>query len=67
MWRRIGRIGCLQLALWCAGCNLFGRQGLPPDPLFANRKPIEAKSQRSPPNAMPFSEPAPAANPYSLR
>jgi hypothetical protein len=57
----------LLLTLLSAGCNLFGPQGLPPDPLFANRKPIEAKATSGPPSATPHSEPAPAANPYAAR
>ena len=66
MARRLGLIVCLLLALAPAGCEaLFGRQGLPPDPLFVNRKPIESKAKAGPPVDLPFSEPAPAANPYA--
>jgi hypothetical protein len=67
MLRRIGQIGCLLLTLGSVGCNLFGPQGLPPDPLFANRKPIETPAKAGPPSAIPFSEPMPAANPYAAR
>ena len=67
MRRQLGQIGCLLLTLASAGCNLLGTQGLPPDPLFANRKPIEAKAKTGPPIATALSEPAPAANPYSAR
>jgi len=67
MGRRLGQIGCLLLTLLSVGCKLLGPQGLPPDPLFANRKPIEAKANAGPPNAMPYTEPTPAANPYAAR
>ena len=61
--RRLWMIVCL---LFLAGCEaLRGRQGLPPDPLFANRKPIESKAEAGPPVASPFSEPTPAVNPYA--
>jgi hypothetical protein len=43
---------------------MFGPQGLPPDPLFANRKPIESKAKTGPPEAIAFSEPTPPINPY---
>jgi hypothetical protein len=65
MRRRIIPVGGLLLALICAGCTLFGAQGLPPDPLFANRKPIESNTNAGPPVVRAFSEPMPAANPYA--
>jgi hypothetical protein len=57
-------IGGLLLAFTCVGCGLFGPHGLPADPLFANRKPIESPANSGPPMVRPFSEPVPAANPY---
>lgn len=66
MARLFSQIGCLALLLTTCGCeSLFGRQGMPGDPLFANRKPIESKSKVGPPTAFPVSEPVPPTNPYS--
>ncbi len=65
MRRRVSQFAGIGLILALTGCTgIFGRQGLPPDPLFANRKPIEAKAKAGPPTAPAFSEPTPAANPY---
>src|SRR5262249_14308005 len=51
-------VGCL------AGCKgLFGSQGPPPDPLFLDRKPLEAKAVAAPPLTLAHSEPQPPANP----
>jgi hypothetical protein len=59
MAKRIGQLGCLLLILGLSGCTgMFGRQGLPADPLFSNGKPDEAKAHSGPPIAIPFSEPA---------
>ncbi len=64
--RCLGVIVCFLLPLVGSGCeSLFGRRGLPPDPLFAHRKPNESKVKAGPPTALPFSEPTPAANPYA--
>jgi hypothetical protein len=58
-------IGWLIFALLLSGCKgMFGPQGLPPDPLFANRKPTEAKPNAGPPEPTAYSEPSPAVNPY---
>ena len=66
-WRTINQIGVSVILLWLGGCKgMFGPQGLPPDPLFANRKPIESKAKHVPAAAMPFHEPAPAQNPYAV-
>ena len=54
--------GCLVALLLASGCA--GKQGLPPDPLFADRKPTETKVQTGPPVVTPFAEPAPAPNRY---
>jgi hypothetical protein len=46
--------------LWflLAGCtSLFGSKGLPEDPLFLSRKPIEAKAEMSTPVHISYSEP----------
>jgi hypothetical protein len=63
MWRFMGQLACLLSLFSLDGCK-FGQQGLPPDPLFANRKPIESKAQTGTPTAVAFSEPTPPANPY---
>ena len=48
-----------------AGCQgLFGRHGLPEDPLFVDRKPLESKADTARPVASGWTEPAPPANPY---
>ncbi len=66
MTRRMIQIGCLAGVLALCGCeSFFGRQGLRPDPLFANRKPIESKGKIGPPAALPVTEPIPPVNPYS--
>ena len=47
-----------------AGCKgLFGSQGLPDDPLFLDKKPLESRAQTGPPVARGYSEPVPPANP----
>ena len=61
MWRCLVQLGCFTPVLMLVGCNGLG---LPSDPLFANRKPIESKAKTGPPVLTPFSEPVPAANPY---
>ena len=66
MARLVIQIGCLASVLALCGCeSLFGRQGLPGDPLFANRKPIETKGKVGPPAPLPVTEPVPPVNPYS--
>ena len=65
MWRHFVQLGCFSLALMLIGCKgMFSPLGLPPDPLFANRKPIESKAKTGPPVETPFSEPTPPVNPY---
>src|SRR5947208_14066459 len=52
---RVGQIGCvLLLALF--GCK---SEGLPADPLFANRKPPETKAKAADPVDTPLFEPTP--------
>src|SRR5687767_141974 len=47
------------------GCQaMFARPDLPDDPLFHNRKPLEAKARSAPPAPLAYSEPTPPANPY---
>jgi hypothetical protein len=59
MAARIDQLGWVLLLLGLSGCTgMFGRQGLPADPLFSNGKPAEAKAQTGPPIRTPFSEPA---------
>jgi hypothetical protein len=63
MAMRIGKLGWVLLLLGLSGCaGMFGRQGLPADPLFSNGKPAEAKAQSGPPITTPFSEPPLPAN-----
>ena len=63
MLRRVGQIACTMILLALTGCTgLFGRQGVPADPLFSNGKPTEAKGRTGPPLALPFSEPAVPVN-----
>ena len=66
MLRTIAQAGCFALLLLCAvGCkSMFGSRGLPPDPLFANKKPVETQAIAGPPTAWPHVEPAPPVNPY---
>jgi hypothetical protein len=63
-FRQLGSSLCLLLASGCTG--LFGSRGLPPDPLFAHRKPVESQARASSPQEMPLHEPRPPANPYGL-
>jgi hypothetical protein len=56
MRRQIGQIVCFLLLLALGGC---ASQGLPADPLFANRKPIESKTKAGPPVATSYNEPTP--------
>ena len=66
MAKRVGRLACVSLSLLLCGCaGMFGRQGLPPDPLFANRKPIETTAVSGPPVPVPFSAPAAPSNAYA--
>jgi hypothetical protein len=68
MGKRLGQLGCFCLLLAVGGCKgMFGRQGLPPDPLFAVRKPIESKAQAGPPAETPFTEPMPPAKMFFTR
>jgi hypothetical protein len=60
--RQLGGFLCLLLASGCTG--LFGSRGLPSDPLFAHRKPVESKALAGPPQDVPLSEPRPPVNPY---
>jgi hypothetical protein len=56
----VGQLICLALLLAVGGCKgLFGGRGLPPDPLFADRKAIESKAQAGPPTVTPDREPTP--------
>lgn len=59
MAKRIGQVCCVLFLFALGGCTgMFGRQGLPADPLFSNGKPEEAKPHFGPPTPAPFSEPA---------
>jgi hypothetical protein len=67
MGKRIGQIGCFLLLLGLGGCKgIFGPQGLPADPLFANRQPIESKANAGPPMAMPDREPTPPMQTFGV-
>jgi hypothetical protein len=61
-----GRVLFFVLILAClAGCkSLFGTQGPPDDPLFLNKKPLEAKARSSRPVAPGYAEPTPPINPH---
>ena len=66
MRKRIGQIVCYGMLLGLGGCQgIFGPQGLPADPLFANRKPIESKAIAGPPIATPDREPTPPVQTFS--
>jgi hypothetical protein len=55
----IALFGCL------VGCKgIFGSQGLPQDPLFLDKRPLEAKAIFAPPVTIAYSEPLPPTNPY---
>ena len=62
----LGRLLAVLLMLGSlTGCKgLFGTQGPPEDPLFLNKKPLEAKAQNARPVTVAFSEPLPPLNPY---
>lgn len=61
------RLGCIALLFLLAGCKgMFGPRGLPADPLFANRKPIESKQTAGEPMATPDREPAPPVQSFGL-
>ena len=53
MAKSIGHLGCL-LLLALAGCK---SDGVPRDPMFANRRPLETKAKAGPPVDTPFFEP----------
>lgn len=58
-------VSCAVCLLFLAlpGCkSLFATRGLPPEPLFANRMPVESKAIAGPPVPLPFEEPAPPVN-----
>ena len=63
MVTRLFQIVCLLTLLASVGCKeMFGRQGMPADPLFSTGKPAESKATFGPPIAPPFSEPTPPVN-----
>jgi hypothetical protein len=48
-----------------AGCQGFSKsQGLPNDPLFVSKKPMEAKAKLGPPVALAYLEPSLPSDPY---
>ncbi len=63
---RRARFVCIVLAAGIfAGCKgLFGSQGLPHDPMFLDRSPVEVKAHYEPPVMLAYSEPVPPANPF---
>ncbi len=64
MGRRIGQFCLFLVLLILSGCKgMLGSQGMPPDPLCANRKPAESKANAGPPTDTPYSEPTPPVNP----
>ena len=53
-------LACAMASLALAGCKgMFGPQGVPADPLYADRKPIESKASAGSPMATPDREPTP--------
>ena len=61
---------CAALSL-VAGANLgcrgmFGGQGIPEDPLFVSRKPVEAKAELKPPELVAYAEPAMPIDPIVI-
>ncbi len=65
MWRLVSQYLCMLFLLLLLGCKgIFGPHGLPPDPLFATRKPIESKTKTGPPAAEGFGLPVVPGNPY---
>ena len=65
MRQRLKHLSGIFLLLLLSGCtNLFGARGLPADPLFAHRKPIETKAVGAPAQPMANPEPTPPINPY---
>jgi hypothetical protein len=58
-------LGLGTLAMGLAGCKgFFGSQGVPHDPMFLDKQPIEAKPRMSSPQAPAFAETTPPLNPY---
>ena len=55
-------IGAFALMLASGCAEMFGRQGMPADPLFASGKPAESKATNGPAAPIPFSEPTPPHN-----
>jgi hypothetical protein len=54
----------LALTICLGGCKgLFGNQGLPRDPMFLDKKPVESKARYSPPVTFAYSEPVPPTHP----
>ncbi|MSQ94055.1 MAG: hypothetical protein EXR98_05805 [Gemmataceae bacterium] len=65
MAKQLGHIACLLFLLALVGCkSLFGNPGVPADPIFGNRKPVETKALAGPPSPRPFTEPTPPVNSY---
>ena len=65
---RLGQIGCFLLLLLLSGCKgMFGAQGLPSDPLFANRKVTESKAVAEPPVDTAYREPTPPVKLFVIR
>ena len=56
--RYFAKVQTLLMLLALAGCQ---GPGMPPDPLFANRKPVETKAVAGPPVDTPLYEPRPPA------
>ncbi len=57
----------LTSALCLTGCqSWFKDPGLPYDPLFELRKPVETKGKQQPPQDVPFLEITPPTDPFHL-
>lgn len=65
MTRHGSQLGVVALLLGLTGCQgMFAARGLPDDPLFLEKKPLEAKAVQAPPVPLAYAEPAPPSNPY---
>ena len=60
----VKRIVCVLLLFAPVGCK---GPGLPADPLFGERKPIESKAIAGPPAATPDREPTPPVQTFYTR
>ena len=61
----VARLAAVVLCTGLAGCQgLFSTHGPPDDPLFLDKKPLEAKAHYAAPVALAYADLSPPANPY---